>query len=52
MTGRAVRAFDVGYRTRLPADAALSVTCQWKNAATANDDAVNTRVQATVGIVF
>ena len=52
MTGNAVRAFDVGYRMRLPADAALSVTYQWKNVATANDDAVNTRVQATLGIVF
>ena len=52
MTGRDVQAFDAGYRRRLTADASLSVTYQRKSTATANDDAVNTRMQATIGIVF
>ena len=52
MGGGRIRAVDTGYRRTLGAAAHLSVDYQWKNAPTDNDDAVNTRVQATLGITF
>lgn len=52
MTGRSVRAVDAGYRRRIGPSGAWGVSAQWKSAITANDDAVNTRVQTTVGVTF
>lgn len=52
MTGARIRAFDAGYRRQVSATGHLSLNYQWKTSPTDNDDAVNTRVQATLGVTF
>lgn len=52
MTGDRVRAVDAGYRMALDSRTHLSLDGQWKSGASTNDDAVNTRIQASLGIVF
>lgn len=52
MTGGRARAVDAGYRHALGGQAHLAVDYQWKTGVTRNDDAVNTRFQATLGVVF
>ena len=52
MSGQTVRATDVGYRRAVGAAAHVAVDYQWKNLPTHNDDAVNARFQATVGVTF
>ena len=52
MTGRDVRALDVGYRRILSDAARLTIDYQWKNAPTVNDDSLNTRLQVTFGLEF
>ncbi len=45
-------AVDIGYLHLLKSHVRLSADYQWKNRPTENDDAVNTRVQITLDIVF
>jgi hypothetical protein len=52
VTGEQARATDVGYVRTLDGHARLGVNWQWKNRPTFNDDAVNTRLQVTLGVVF
>jgi Phosphate-selective porin O and P len=52
MTGQNVRAVNAGYLRFLGEHSRVSLNYQWKNRPTFNDDAVNTRFQATLGVVF
>ena len=52
VTAEEARATDVGYVRTLDEHARLGVNWQWKNRPTFNDDAVNTRLQVTLGVVF
>ena len=52
MTGQNVRAVNAGYLRLLGEHARVSFNYQLKNRPTLNDDAVNTRFQATLGVVF
>jgi hypothetical protein len=52
MTGRTAHAFDVGYRRAVGDAGHLGVDVQHKSALTFNDDAVNTRIQVTLGLEF
>ena len=52
MTGENVRATSAGYLRFIGEHTRLGVNYQWKNRPTFNDDAVNTKFQTTLGIVF
>jgi hypothetical protein len=52
MTGQNVRAVNAGYLRLLGEHTRVSFNYQWKNRPTFNDDLVNTRFQATLGVVF
>jgi phosphate-selective porin len=52
VTGRTARAADVGYLRALDEHARIGVNWQTKNLPTFNDDAVNTRVQVTLNVIF
>lgn len=52
MTGETVRATSAGYLRFVGDLARIGFNYQWKNRPTFNDDAVNTRFQTTLGIVF
>lgn len=51
-TGGRIRAWNAGYRRRVTDAVYLSADVQHKNAASSNDDAVNTRAQATLSVTF
>jgi Phosphate-selective porin O and P len=52
MIGDTVRATNAGYLRFIGERARIGVNYQWKNRPTFNDDAVNTKFQTTLGIVF
>jgi phosphate-selective porin len=52
VSGQTVRATSAGYLRFIGEHAKLGLNYQWKNHPTLNDDAVNTRFQTTLGIVF
>jgi Phosphate-selective porin O and P len=52
VTGERASAVDVGYVGVLDEHARIGVNVQWKDTPTFNDDAINTRVQVTLGVVF
>ena len=52
VTGRTARAMDIGYLRTLDEHARIGVNWLTKNIATFNDDAVNTRVQVTLNVIF
>jgi hypothetical protein len=52
VTGERASAVDVGVVRVLDEHSRIGVNWQWKNRPTFNDDAINTRVQVTLGVVF
>lgn len=52
MLGQTVRATSAGYVRFINEHSRIGLNYQWKNHPTANDDAVNTQFQTTLGIVF
>src|SRR5262245_44902778 len=52
VTGHTARAGDLGYLRVIDERARLGVDRQWKNTPTFNDDAINTRLQFSLGVVF
>lgn len=52
VTGRNVRAFNIGYFRTLGESARIGVDYQFKNRLSFNDDAVNTRLHVTWNITF
>ncbi len=50
--GETAHAVDIGYLRVIDEHARIGVNWQWKNRPTFNDDEVNTRFQATLGVVF
>jgi hypothetical protein len=52
MTGETVRATSAGYVRFIGEHTRIGLNYQWKNRPTFNDDAVNTRFQTSLGIVF
>ena len=52
VTGETAHAVDIGYLRVIDEHARIGVNWQWKNRPTFNDDEVNTRFQATLGVVF
>jgi len=52
VNGFNIRAVNFGYLRELPANSRLGIDIQHKNHLSFNDDAVNSRVQVTWGIVF
>ncbi|MBI1747870.1 MAG: hypothetical protein HYR55_14980 [Acidobacteria bacterium] len=52
VTGQNVRAFNFGYFRRIGDISRISIDYQFKNRLSFNDDGVNTRLQATWGVIF
>jgi len=52
MIGQTVRATSAGYVRFIGEHSRIGFNYQWKNHPTSNDDAVNTRFQTSLGIVF
>lgn len=52
VSGRTIRAFNFGYFRGIGESSRIGIDYQFKNRLSFNDDAVNTRLQATWGITF
>lgn len=52
VNGLNIRAVNFGYLRYLPANTRVGLDFQWKNHLSFNDDAVNSRLQFTWGVVF